>query len=291
MPVVAVVPAIFAGVQIATVGIAAMSTMAVISAVGAIAAGIGAVTGNKALMQIGGIASLAGGIGQFAQGQGWLSGDLAAGADATMANAGANATPEISNTSQMIAEAAPGVVDPSAANYTNQMDLASDAATAGAGGSAAEAMAGVSANAGGGLINSEALSPIAMQDVGSFGNVASVTAGPTSTSSSIFGTLKDVGSFMKDNKELASLGMNFLGGMFDDKKKAETGQINAATGLYQARTDSERLQQEQMRQQAANANAVPDITGLRVRQGQVYNTGPAPVYQAPKAGLINSTGR
>jgi hypothetical protein len=287
------VPAIFAGVQIATVGIAAMSTMAVVSAVGAIAAGIGAVTGNKALMQIGGIASLAGGIGQFAQGQGWLSGDLAAGADAASvaSEAAAGGAEAVSNTSQMIAEAAPGVVDPSAANYTNQMDLASDAATAGAGGSAAEAMAGVSANAGGGLINSEALSPLVNQDVGSFGGVASVTAGPTSTSSSIFGTLKDVGSFMKDNKELVSLGMNFLGGMFDDKKKAETGQINAATGLYQARTDSERLQQEQLRQQAANANAVPDITGLRVRQGQVYNTGPAPVYQAPKAGLINSTGR
>ncbi len=96
---------------------------------------------------------------------------------------------------------------------------------------------------------------------------------------------------MSKNKDLTSLGMNFIGGLFDDKKKAETGQINSMTGLYDAKTQSELLQQDILRKQTENANSVPDLTGLRVRQGQVFNTGPAPTYQAPRPGLINSTGR
>jgi hypothetical protein len=275
MPVVAVAGAIYAGSTIATVGIAAMTTMQVVSAVGAIAAGVGAITGNKTLMQIGGVASLAGGIGSFAQGQGWMSGGAADIADA-------------SNTSKMMTASSPGVADPSAAvaadtgaalagetsaslatdpgaaNYTNQMDMASDAA-AGAGNVAGTPPTG--------LVNATA---------GDFARADRAIVPPTSTatatSSSIFGVLKDVGSFMKDNKELASLGLNFVGGMFDDKKKAEAE-------LYGARADK-------MRKQMANASAIPDITGLKVNPAaRVFNTAPPPVYQAPRPGLINSTGR
>lgn len=304
MPVLAVGAAIYAGTTIATVGIAAMSTMAVISAVGAIAAGVGVVTGNKALTQIGAVAGLVGGIGSFAQGQGWLSGDLAGGADAASvaADAATGGAEAVSNTGQMIAEAAPGVVDPSAglvgsmdpsaANYTNAMDMASDAAgAAGGGGSAIADVAASAGGGGGGLINAP-LSPLAAQDVGSFGSVTPVTAGSTATSGSIFDTIKGVGDFLGKNKELASMGLNFVGGMFDDKKKAEAAQANAAVGLYEAKTGSELLQQDILRQQVANANSVPDLTGLKVNPAvKVFNTGAPPTYLAPRAGLINSTGR
>lgn len=303
MPVVAVGAALYAGTTIATVGIAAMSTMAVISAVGAIAAGVGVVTGNKALTQIGAVAGIIGGVGAFAQGQGWLSGDLAGGSDAAGlagseaagSDYGAGSAAEASAIDSAIAAQAPGVVDPSAgllgsadpsaANYTNAMDMASDAASAGssAAGAAGEA---------GGLMNTP-LSPPVAQDVGSLGGVASVTAGtPTATSGSIFGTIGKVGDFMNKNKEIAALGLNFLGGMFDDKKKAEAAQANAAVGLYEAKTGSELLQQDILRQQTSNANAVPDMTGLKVNPAvKVFNTGEPPVYRAPRAGLINSTGR
>jgi len=293
MPVVAVAAAVYAGATIATVGIAAMSTMAVISAVGAIAAGVGVVTGDKTLTALGGVASLVGGIGSFAQSQGWLAGDLAGGEVASSAgdfarmDRAADVADAASNTSGMIAEAAPGIADPSAG-------LAGDTATGitdvGAPGGLADGAGAAGGSSGGtGLMNSQ-LSPLVAADVGAGAGVASVNAG-TATSSSIFDSMKGIGEFMTKNKDLASLGMNFVGGMFDDKKKAETGQINATTGLYDAKTQSELLQQDILRQQTANANSVPDLTGLRVRQGQVYNTGPAPTHQAPRAGLINSTGR
>lgn len=297
MPVVAVGAALYAGATIATVGVAAMSTMAVISAVGAIASGIGVVTGNKALTQIGAVAGIVGGVGAFAQGQGWLSGDLAGGADAAgvAAEAATGGAEAVSNTGQMIAEAAPGVADPSAglvgstdpsaAGYTNAMDMASDAA--GAGSSAT----GVAGEAAGGLMNTP-LSPLVAQDVGSLGKVASVTAGAPATSGGIFDTIKSVGDFLGKNKELASLGLNFVGGMFDDKKKAEAAAANASVGLYEAKTGSELLQQDILRQQTANANSVPDMTGLKVNPAvKVFNTEAPPVYRAPRPGLINSTGR
>lgn len=307
MPLAAVIPAVFAGAQIATVGIAAMSTMAVIGAVGAIAAGVGAVTGNKDLMKIGAVAGLVGGVGAFAQGQGWLAGDLAkgadagglAGAEAAGSDYGAGSAAEATAIDSALAAQAPGVADPtsglvgsadpSAAGYTNAMDMASDAAGSSAT-SVADA-AGTAGDAGGGLMNTP-LSPLAAQDVGSLGGVASVTAGAPATSGSIFDTIGKVGDFMNKNKELASLGLNFVGGMFDDKKKAEAAQANAAVGLYEAKTGSELLQQDILRQQTANANAVPDMTGLKLNPAvKVFNTEASPTYRAPRAGLINSTGR
>lgn len=313
MPAVALIPAVFAGVQIATVGIAAMSTMAVIGAVGAIAAGVGVVTGNKALTQIGAVAGLVGGVGAFAQGQGWLAGGASGGegiAAEGLAGDYVNqmdmASDAASATSEAISAAAPGVAnptaglvtDPSAAGYTNQMDLASDAAgMSGSGSSAVESAASAAGGSGGGgLVNSGVNGSDRMSD--QFAGKGAGGFGATSTSSGIFDTLKGVGSFLKDNKEIAALGLNFLGGMTDGKKaaeedllKAKLGEVDATVGLYKARTSGEMLNQEQQRQQMANANSVPDMTGLKLKPGSVYNTAPPPVYRAPRPGLINSTGR
>lgn len=309
MPVVAVIPAIFAGAQIATVGIAAMSALQVVAAVGAIAAGVGAVTGNKALMKIGAVAGLVGGVGSFAQSQGWLSGAAGAdagalaGAEAAGSDYGAASAAEAGAIDSALAAQAPGVVDPSAAlagsvdpsaaNYTNAMDMASDAASAGSG------AAGAAAEAAGGLMNSggptgSGLNSVNGSDLMSDlykGSGAGGFGAATSTSSSIFDTIGKAGDFMSKNKDLTSMGLKFVGGLFDEKAEAEGDYLKSGIELNMARTAGINTQTDIMKQQAANGNAVPDMTGLKVKPGSVYNTAPPPVYMAPRAGLINSTGR
>lgn len=305
MPVVAVGAALYAGATIATVGVAAMSTMAVISAVGAIAAGVGVVTGNKSLMKIGAVAGLVGGVGAFAQGQGWLSGAAGAdsgalaGAEAAGSDYGAGSAAEAGAIDAALAAQAPGVVDPSAglvssvdpsaAGYTNAMDMASDAAGAG---SNAASVAGAAGETAGGLMNSQ-LSPLTAQNAGSLGGVASVSAGaPTATSSSIFDTIGKVGDFMNKNKDLTSMGLKFVGGLFDEKAEAEGDYLKSGIELNMARTAGVNTQTDIMKQQAANGNAVPDMTGLKINPAvKVFNTQPPPVYRAVRPGLINSTGR
>ena len=93
MPVAAVAGAVFAGAELVAGGLTVFQTIA---AVGAITAGVGAVTGDQDLMKIGGIAGLAGGVGMFAQNQGWLNSTQA------VAESG-------SNTASFLGEAAPGV--------------------------------------------------------------------------------------------------------------------------------------------------------------------------------------
>ena len=70
MPVAAVAGAVFAGAELVAGGLTIFQTIA---AVGAITAGVGAVTGDQDLMKSGGIAGLAGGVGMFAQNQGLLN--------------------------------------------------------------------------------------------------------------------------------------------------------------------------------------------------------------------------
>jgi hypothetical protein len=73
MPLVAVIPAVFAGVQIAA---GALTVIETVAAIGTIAGAIGSLTGNKELAQLGGVAALAGGVGMFAQNQGWIGGGI-----------------------------------------------------------------------------------------------------------------------------------------------------------------------------------------------------------------------
>lgn len=138
-------------------------------------------------------------------------------------------------------------------------------------------MAGASADTG--------LSAIPQADVGSYGGVANVTAGQagaqaataTANSGSVMDALKNFGTTMKENKEITAMGLYFLGGAFDDKKKAETNLLNA-------QTDNARLTGQLATQRAANANAIPDISGLKVNPRTVT----PPNYMAPRPGLMNS---
>lgn len=94
MPIVAVAGIIGGASALAAGGLGVLGTIA---AIGSIVSGIGTLTGNKTLMKIGAVASLAGGIGAFAQSQGWMpstgSMETAAGAAQTSGIDAMQATP------------------------------------------------------------------------------------------------------------------------------------------------------------------------------------------------------
>lgn len=269
MPIIAVGAAIYAGATIATVGVAAMSTMAVISAVGAIASGIGVVTGNKELTRIGGIVGLVGGVGALAQSQGWIGAEIAkGGADGAALASGADGA----SAATAAQSAAPGVIDPSAAvaqNVSQAGATAVDAASAGAAAGAAPAS---------GLINSATDA------------VSSAATALQSGGSSVMSTLKSVTEWADKNKNVASLLTSFVGGALDPEADAKAKQADAAADLYKARAENELLQGGILKQQTANANSVPDLTGLKVDPNKnIYSKTKAPVYNGPKAaGLINA---
>jgi hypothetical protein len=122
-----------------------------------------------------------------------------------------------------------------------------------------------------------------------------VNAGAVNGGGGIMDTISKFGTFAKNNKDLLSLGGNFIGGAFD-KNKAAQGRLydaqargqDAQIGLYNARTASEVLQADIARQQALNANSVPNITNLQVANKSIYPASAAPIYRAPQIGLINS---
>lgn len=286
MPVVAVAAGAFAVGEIATVGIAAMSTFEVIAAVGAITSGIGALTGNEDLMKIGAVAGLAGGVGAFAQGKGWL-----ATGDAANTASGAAGTGNIKAMTQTVA---PGVENtlnnPSAwtagsegqtaglssgsiaTNLTTPMKepglIGSGTSDLGLGSIADSKIVGSPLTASPGA----ASAPLPTGQGGWQASLGTTTLGSTARNMSyagaqpgggVLGMLKDFGNFLKDNKELASMAGNFIGGMFDDEKKAKAD-------YYQAGADS-------LRAKTANGSAVPNM-GFTTKQNGPFFKPTSPTY-------------
>ena len=66
MPIIAIAAAIFAAVEIVEVGLAAMTVFEAIAAVGAVANGVGVVTGNEDLQNVGQVMAIGGGLGMAA---------------------------------------------------------------------------------------------------------------------------------------------------------------------------------------------------------------------------------
>ena len=66
MPIIAIAAAVFAVVEIVEVGLAAMTVFEAIAAVGAVANGVGVVTGNEDLQKVGQVMAIAGGVGTIA---------------------------------------------------------------------------------------------------------------------------------------------------------------------------------------------------------------------------------
>lgn len=276
MPIAAVAGAVFAGVEIATVGIAAMSTFEIIAAVGAITSGVGALTGNEDLMKLGGVAALAGGVGMFAQGKGWLGG----------ADAAKSGTEAVSNTEAMINSTGVGVE-----NVTPTVDIGAEigASSATSGGTAglSDTAANITAPSSAatpstGLI--DAMNPTDIRlangtQTTPFMTPASSAVAPAAQSGTFMDTIKGFADLFKDkdgkyNKDMLSMGMNFVGGLFDDKKGAETDYLKAQIAAMDA--------------QRSNASAIPDMSGLKVSTKNIFKS-TAPTYLAPRVGgLMNA---
>lgn len=278
MPIAAVAGAVFAGVEIATVGIAAMSTFEIIAAVGAITSGVGALTGNEDLMKLGGVAALAGGVGMFAQGKGWIGGAEKAGE-------------AVSNTSAMIKTQGVGVesmaqnVGADIAGTSASSAASSAGQTAGLDTSMASnitAPTASAANSSSGLI--DAMNPTDIRLANGTQTTPFMTAGTkyvaeAAKSNSFMDTIKGFADLFKDkdgklNKDMLSMGANFIGGAFDDKKKAETDYL-------QARTDD-------LATKRSNASAIPDMSGLKVNPKSIFKATTSPTYYAPRIGLMNA---
>lgn len=276
MPIAAVAGAVFAGVEIATVGIAAMSTFQVIAAVGAITSGIGALTGNEDLMKLGGVAALVGGVGAFASGKGGLGG----------ADAAKSGTEAVSNTEAMINSTGVGVE-----NVTPTVDIGAEigASSATSGGTAglSDTAANITAPSSAatpstGLI--DAMNPTDIRlangtQTTPFMTPASSAVAPAAQSGTFMDTIKGFADLFKDkdgkyNKDMLSMGMNFVGGLFDDKKGAETDYLKAQIAAMDA--------------QRSNASAIPDMSGLKVSTKNIFKS-TAPTYLAPRVGgLMNA---
>ena len=269
MPVAAVAGAVFAGAELVAGGLTIFQTIA---AVGAITAGVGAVTGDQDLMKIGAIGSLAGGVGMFAQNQGWLNTAQAA------AEAGGN-------TAAMIGQQAPGMesVAPTvdtgmgaveAANTMTGDNLMADLGERGNIAQGITETTGVtqSPTMNTGLINTSPSNPMDMK------LAAGKVVGEAAKDTSVFSSLQKFADLLKNkdgtyDKNLLAIGANFLGGAFDDKKKAETD-------YYRSRTASEDAQR-------TNANSVPSLAGLKVSDKNIFPTN-ASTYTPVRVGLINA---
>jgi hypothetical protein len=95
---------------------------------------------------------------------------------------------------------------------------------------------------------------------------------------SITDMLKTVGKTLNENKLGTAVGLNFLGGLFDKQKAAQTELLKTQT--------------ENLNNQMQNAKAVPDITNLQVNpSANLYGNTTPPTFYAPRVGLINRTGR
>ena len=270
MPVAAVAGAVFAGAELVAGGLTIFQTIA---AVGAITAGVGAVTGDQDLMKIGGIAGLAGGVGMFAQNQGWLNTAQAA------AEAGGNTATMIGQEAAGVNDFAPTVDNGMGVAETTANTVTGDSLVAADGGNIAQ---GITDTTGvtqsptmntqpGGLLNASPSNPLDQR-------LAAGKVGEAANESSIFKSMKKFADMLKNkdgtyDKNLLAIGANFLGGFFDDKKKAETD-------YYRSRTASEDAQR-------TNANSVPSLAGLKVSDKNIFPAS-ASTYTPVRVGLINA---
>jgi hypothetical protein len=95
-----------------------------------------------------------------------------------------------------------------------------------------------------------------------FVGTKALTDAAKAASPSVLDTIKGFGKFLKENKELASMGFNFLGGMFDDEKKAKAEYYQTAADTAKAKL--------------ANGSAVPNMN-FTPSSGSIWKP-TSPVY-------------
>lgn len=234
----------------------------------------GTITGNSKLTKIGGIISLAGGIGSLASSMGGAAGS-AAGAGAenvapVLAETGAEAAASGAVTGATGSEAISGIAGDAAGNAASTSGLidagvpaaaeagtaatAADAATAAAQtGQAATQAAETVTNpflsdgpiAFGPSSNTGAFVPPGQQD-GLLGQLQQFDANnafaPTTTQSTgMQGYFDKAGQWVKDNKELTKVGLDVVGGVAKGLVPSE--QEKAQTAAIKAQTERERIRQ------------------------------------------------
>lgn len=295
MPLVAVVAAAASTYTLATVGIAAMSAFQVVAAVGAIASGIGAITGNEKLTKIGGVVSLVGGVGAFAQGKGWIAGDAPKSPTGTAASAqtqNAQAAKVAGEAGGNVAELAQGGAD-----VSSQIDAASSAVQPSADGGSGllgaqkfqtsgdlsrfdrmaeqAAASGAPAPVAGAAASAPKLDST-FDHIGGLKDHVDLP-GVAAKSGGFMDSFKSIGKFMEENKTMMSLGGSAIGGMFDEEKKAREE-------YYKARAEGESAQTGILRQQQANMANMPYANVTQPRPS-VFRPG-AQTYTP--VGLLNS---
>jgi hypothetical protein len=272
----------------------AMSAFEVISSVGGIVSGIGALTGNKDLMMIGGVAALAGGIGAFAQGKGWIASDGALADPSSnitaMKNGSAPGVAEAMNPTDMRLEqgtqASPlGMVEGEQSSVANALAQAPGGQTGGLfdadvnptdtrlANSTQTSTVGMDTSQSGG-ISQLATDSNARDQLLARGDVTSQLGKAATKSRGVFDMFGDFSKWTNENKTLAMIAANFIGGAFDSKKRAETDFLNARA--------------DEIRTQMHNASDVPNMN-LRLSGGVGFPT-TNPVYHPPRVGLYTAKG-
>lgn len=288
MPVISVIGAVTGASALASVGAAGLGVWGTVGAIGGIVSGIGALTGNDDMMRLGAVAGLAGGAGAFAQSQGWLSSGSAATTAAQNASGGnINAmtktqAPGVQPVSSPVDQAPSAVVGDTAGletggigqNITSTNQLAGNGLFDTVGFVTDAGIAGSPFTAGPGA----ASAPLPMEPGGFAKSLGETTlgagarnmrfdAGAGSSEMSIFDRIKGFGKFVEDNKQLSSIAANFIGGMFDDTKKAKA--------------EADRAYADAVQRKMANGSAVPDMRAKLKQSGPIWKTS-SPTYNAPR---------
>ena len=293
MPAVAVGAAIWGGTALA----AGATGFAAIAALGAVATGIGVVTGNKDIVKIGGLMGLVGGAGTLAVSKGLIADPFSSDIGLAAGTADPMGAPlPVENAPGAVAsQAMEGVINtavpPAAESVVDVPKIAADAVS-GASMPAAENI---------GLAASEldpmgaSLTASAPKDIGlaagNFDPMGSPLSGGKSVLESIKDKLGPLEKFAKDNQMLSygmmQVGGNFMSGLFDTTKEAQKRALEARAGADIAQTGL-------LNQQAANMSAPVPVAGSTQRPDSVFRPGAAPTYNRPviAGGILNSvTGR
>lgn len=225
---------------------------------------IGGVTGNRKLTQIGSIVSLAGGIGGLASGafKGALGGASGTTSTGTTALAqGGGAIPDMLSAPVGSQAFMQGTGQAIGGNLTG--GLAS--AGGGTGGLLGNAMNSVS-----GMVNLANSAAPALSGAASTFGAAPVQMGGGSALSGLRDNLKNVGGFIKDNKELIDIGGRMISGAADahSAKKLQQLQAAHALALQEQKFDLALQLEEEMRRMKSAS-----VTGLKPMD-QIMTTSP-----------------
>lgn len=225
-------------------GTAGVSTAAAISAgamvAGGVMSGVGAVTGNKKLMKVGGVLSLAGGLGAMAFGTSSSAGLLSSTEGATAAPVGGEiAGSSTNNQAQLfntMGESATATQAPAASGMADaSLQVASEApAISNAPGGLADQFSGAAQNSStAGNIVDESVANAAMDAAAKVPTPPPVSGGGGGGLLNQAGdAITGVGKFAKDNKELIEIGGKMMMGAMDPENEL-TG---AKEALYKAQT-------------------------------------------------------